>query len=128
MSRAASARAANRTGPRIDEACRDSSPTPPCPKRPWGRTARTRQEQQVARQDLILRIDVRADLLGHAQAMPPTNVPHSEPIPPITTASKANSRFMPPDVGRELGHHAVGDTGQRHRGEGDRGRDAEDVP
>ena len=36
------------------------------------------------------------------RTMPPANVPHSEPIPPMTTASKANSSRNPPDVGENV--------------------------
>ena len=38
-------------------------------------------------------------LCARPSTIPPTSVPHSEPRPPMTTASKANSRIPAPAVG-----------------------------
>ena len=49
------------------------------------------QEDQLAREDLVGGIDLGAELLHDAQQDPSASVPHSDPSPPITTASKAKS-------------------------------------
>ena len=57
--------------------------------------------------------------------MPPASVPHSEPSPPMTTASKAKMRFSGPLNGENDPRDAQQHAGQRHRGDRQRHRDAE---
>ena len=54
--------------------------------------------------------------------MPPTSVPHSEPRPPMTTASKAKISCAGPQRRVERRAHAEERAGQRRRGDGDRRR------
>jgi len=46
------------------------------------------EEQDVAEQHLILRIDVGPELLGDAQGDASHQRAHSEPMPPMTTVSR----------------------------------------
>ena len=59
--------------------------------------------------------------------MPPTSVPHTEPRPPITAASKAKSSCAGAGVGIEGGAHAEERAGQRDGRDGDRRRDGVDA-
>ena len=47
-------------------------------------------------------IDLGSDVWATPRTMPPTRVPQSEPMPPMTTASKAKISWVGPDEGEKL--------------------------
>ena len=54
--------------------------------------------------------------------IPPTSVPHSEPMPPITTASNAKISCVGPPNGSKVDAHRVEDAGERRDRHRDRRR------
>ena len=60
--------------------------------------------------------------------IPPTSVPHSEPIPPMTTASNAKMSWVGPDERREARAHPEERAGDRDGPDRDRRRERVHVP
>ena len=58
--------------------------------------------------------------------MPPTSVPDKEPMPPITTASKAKISYSRTGIGRKRFAHGKEHAGQPRGRYGDRRRDGID--
>ena len=54
------------------------------------------EKGEVAGDEEALRVDKRAEALGDASTIPPISVPHSDPAPPITEASKAKMSCAAP--------------------------------
>ena len=88
------------------------------PTQPAAGAGQHDEEDEVPGEDRVLRVDVAPTVCATPRTMPPTSVPHSEPSPPMITASNAKMSWVGPLVGSKqewMARNAPASVGGAHR-------------
>ena len=97
------------------------------PKRPWGRTASTSKNRMLPKSVGYWGLKWAPSCWAMPSEMPPIKRSPQRPNAADHDRLKGEEQVDATARRRELGRHAVGDTGESDSGEGDGGGHAEDV-